>query len=238
MCFPQCVCAPGPHPPSYLLGHRGPCVVGHQAWRSLRDVGLLRGRGLVAGLSLRSAQVAGLAPPGVLPPSVAVVSIARLQRHRCEARLWRPVGKVGPPGLSRHVLHRDGPSCLLLLRRQLPVLLLGRGVLRPWLCRPHLHVEGGLAGDGGRGVRGRDRLRGGRRALEQVLGHGAGGGWGASGGRRRALGFRGGLLGGGQRRLRGDDHALVAGHRSSGNGAGDSRAGVLEEMKNTEGVHM
>lgn len=63
-------------------------------------------------------------------------------RHRREARLWWSVGKVGTFGLGGHVLHLCR-AANGLLGKMVPTwnLMLGAG-----LGRPHLDIEGGLAG--------------------------------------------------------------------------------------------
>lgn len=100
--------------------------------------------------------------------------------------------------------------------------------MRAGLRRPHLHVEGRAAGRGGRGVGGRDRLRlqGADRSDRD--------------GSRLARALGGGFLGGGEGRLVGNDHPLVAGDGGGHGRGGGSRAaggpGALGANRESGGI--
>lgn len=107
---------------------------------------------------------------------------------------------------------------------------LGAGRLVVWtrLCRPHLDIEGWAAGGGSRSVGGwhRLRLQGANRSDRD--------------GRQLSRALGSGLLGGGEGRLVGDDHPLVAcdrgGHRWGG-GGGAARSPRALENKEKEPQH-
>lgn len=94
--------------------------------------------------------------------------------------------------------------------------------MRAGLRRPHLDVEGRAAGCGGCSVGSRNRLR-----LQGADGRDWDGCW-------LARPFGSGLLGGGEGRLVGNDHPLVAGDRRGhrrGGGSGAGSPGALRVNK-------
>lgn len=221
---------------SYLLLQGG--LLRGQHWVS--DVGLLRAWRLVEPRGRLAHGITGrirrLGLPGArwhvgrfgaVPAAVAPVVgllVAALWRRVPVGGLGGPAGQgrvaiAGPVGLWRSVLRGSGLAgrrCAVgLAGPQAAVvagLRAGRLVVRAGLRRPHLHVEGRAARRGGRGVGGRHRLR-----LQGANGSDRDGRW-----LPRALG--GGLLGGSEGRLVGDDHPLVAGDRSGHRWGGGSGA--------------
>lgn len=133
-----------------------------------------------------------LGSPGVL---VAVWRVM-VPSPRGEGGLRGPIGKIRSSGRSGVVLGVRGPD----------------GLLGPRLGRPGLDAVGGLTRGGGGAVGRGDRLLGPR---------GRRGGRGERAGRSH-LGFGRGLLSGSQRRLVGDDHALVTSNRRVGTDRGQS----------------
>lgn len=223
---------------SYLLLQRGWLRGQHR----VSDVGLLRARRLVEpGRSLAhgvTGRIRWLGLPGALrhvgcfgavpSPVTPIVGVLVAALWRCIAvggfrgpGGWRGVAVVGPAGLWRAVLWGAGRArwrgSVGLAGPQAAIvrgLWAGRLVVRAGLRRPHLDVEGRAAGGGGRGVGGRHRLR-----LQ-----GANGSHRDGGRLPRALGS--GFLGGGEGRLVGDDHPLVAGDGGGhGWGGGGGAAG-------------
>lgn len=228
---------------SYLLLHGG--WLRGQHWVS--DVGLLCAGWLVKPRRSLANGVAGgirwLNLPGALrhvgrfgaipapiPPVVGLL-VAALRRRVAVAGLRGPAGRRGiavvvPAGLRGAVLWGAGRASrcggIGLAGPEAAVvrgLRSGRLVVRAGLRRPHLDVESRAAGSGGRGVRRRYRLR-----LQGANGSHRDGCW-----LPRSLG--GGLLRGGEGRLVGDDHPLVAGdwggHRWGGGGRAAQGPGAL-----------
>lgn len=159
----------------------------------------------------------GASSPDLWSPRVLLYLMSR----GGEARLWRSVSKVGTFGLGRHVLH----LCWAANRLLAVVVASGGLVLRARLGGPHLDVEGGLTGGRCRGVGGWNRLRS---HVALRLGYRADRGrWDSP----LRLRFGHCLLGRSQRRLVGNDHALITRHRGIG-GRACGGAGILQKGRN------